>query len=128
MSQPDVKIGCCANVFSRMMIFNKAGDIEIGHTHPFDHVTLVASGSVRVTANGKETDFVAPQFIFIKKDVFHKLEALEDNTVATCIHALRDGEKTEDIIAPEFIPNGVQPEHTKPLDNGDFEWEQNQKE
>lgn len=116
MSVPDIKIGCCANVFSRMMVFRKEGDVEKGHTHSFDHVTLVASGSVRVTANGKETDFVAPQFIYIKKDVFHKLEALEDNTVCACIHALRDGDNVEDIIAPEFVPEGVDRSKYKPID------------
>jgi quercetin dioxygenase-like cupin family protein len=107
MNNPQVKIGCVANLFSRMMHFKKAGDIELGHTHSFDHLTLLASGTLKVTANGKETVFEAPNMIYINKDVRHELVALEDNTVAYCIHALRDGNGVDDILDPEMIPNGV---------------------
>lgn len=104
---PTIKLGCVANLFSRMMHFAKSGDIEHGHTHPFDHLTLLASGSLRVTVEGKTTDFKAPHMIYINKDKNHELVALEDNTVAYCIHALRDGNGVDDIIDPSMVPNGV---------------------
>ena len=104
---PDVRIGCVANLYSRMMHFAKAGDIEHGHTHQFDHLTLLASGSLRVTVEGKTTNFKAPHMIYIRADKNHELVALEDNTVAYCIHALRDGDGVNDIIDPESIPAGV---------------------
>jgi quercetin dioxygenase-like cupin family protein len=91
------------------MHFEKAGDTEIGHTHPFDHLTLLASGSVKLTVEEKETIFKAPHMIYIHKDKVHKLEALEDNTVAYCIHALRDGNGVDDILDPASIPEGVNP-------------------
>ena len=98
------------------MHFAKAGDAEEGHKHQFDHLTLLAAGSVRVTVEGKETDFKAPHMIYIHAEKNHRLVALEDNTVAYCIHALRDGNEVDDILDPASIPLGVDPMlHAKPL-------------
>ncbi len=108
MSQPVVHIGCVANLFSRMMRFEKAGDTEIGHTHQFDHLTLLAKGKLKVTVNGNSTEFTAPHMIYIHKDKVHELEALVDETVAYCIHALRDKDNNE-ILDPSMIPDGVDP-------------------
>lgn len=106
---PYVKIGCVANLFSRQMHFKKAGDVEHGHTHPFNHLTLLASGSLRVTVNGETTDFKAPHMIYIYANAVHQLTALEDNTVAFCIHPLRKGDDAGDILDPESVPKGVHP-------------------
>lgn len=108
MSQPIVHIGCVANLFSRMMHFEKAGDVEIGHTHQFDHLTLLAKGKLKVTVDGVSSEFTAPHMIYIHKDKVHELEALADQTVAYCIHALRDKE-TNEILDPSMIPEGVDP-------------------
>lgn len=105
---PEIKIGCVANLYSRMMHFRKAGDIEIGHTHQFDHLTLLAKGKLRVTVEGVSTEFTAPHMIYIHKDKVHELEALTDETVAYCIHALRDKD-TNEILDPSMIPVGVSP-------------------
>lgn len=110
MATPEVNLGCVANLFSRQMNFKNAGDIEHGHKHQFDHLTLLASGALRVTVEGKSTDFKAPHMIYIHKDKHHELVALEDNTVAYCIHALRDGNSVDDIIDPSMIPEGVDPQ------------------
>ena len=103
---PEIKIGCVANLYSRMMHFAKAGDIEVGHTHQFDHLTLLAKGKLKVTVEGIATEFTAPHMIYIHKDKVHELEALTDQTVAYCIHALRDKE-TNEILDPSMIPAGV---------------------
>jgi quercetin dioxygenase-like cupin family protein len=108
MNQPLVSMGCVANLFSRMMRFKKAGDVEIGHTHQFDHLTLLATGKLKVTVEGVVTEFTAPHMIYIHKDKVHELEALVDETVAYCIHALRDKENN-DILDPSMIPKGVDP-------------------
>jgi hypothetical protein len=107
MNKPEIKIMAVSNVFSRLMHFKKAGDIEQGHLHTYDHATLVSSGSVKVdilsnsltTENSRE--FVAPAMVFISKDKLHRLTALEDNTVCACIHALRTID--EEIVEPEFL-------------------------
>ena len=109
MSGPSIVLGCVANLFSRQMHFQEAGDIEHGHVHSFDHLTLLASGSLRITVDGLATEFKAPYMIYIKAEKNHELTALEDNTVAYCIHALRDGDGVDDILDPEMIPSGVSP-------------------
>lgn len=106
MSTPEIMLGEVANLWSRMMHFRKAGDIEYGHSHPFDHLTLLAKGSMRVTVEGQTTDFHAPHMIYIQKDRLHELVALQDDTLAFCIHALRD-KSTGDILDPSMVPAGV---------------------
>lgn len=105
MSSPEIYIGCVANLWARQMIFAKAGDAEDGHTHQFDHLTLLAKGRLSVLVDGAETEFIAPHMIYIHKDKYHKLVALEDGTVAYCIHALRTKDQTE-ILDPSMIPRG----------------------
>jgi quercetin dioxygenase-like cupin family protein len=108
MTRPDTYLGCVANLFSRMMHFKQAGDIEFGHTHQFDHLTLLAKGKLRVTVEGQVSEFTAPHMIYIRADKNHELVALVDDTVAYCIHALRDKENNE-ILDPSMIPQGVSP-------------------
>ena len=106
----EIQITCVSNLYFKRMHFKKAGDVEYGHSHPFDHVSFLSFGSAKVTVSGKSKVFYAPQVIFIKKDLKHELEALEDNTEVTCIHAIRNGERVEDIIDPEsyVIPPGAE--------------------
>jgi quercetin dioxygenase-like cupin family protein len=89
------------------MHFEEVGSFEQGHEHTFDHLTLLASGKLSVEANGETTEYVAPTMIYINATVEHKLTSLMPNTVAYCIHGLRDTEKSDDIISPDMIPNGV---------------------
>jgi quercetin dioxygenase-like cupin family protein len=107
MSYPETKMACVSNLWVRQMCFAKAGDSNEGHVHNYDHITLLASGSVAVDIDGVVTNFKAPQMIYITKGKSHYITALEDNTVACCIHALRNGEAAEDIIDPSMIPSGV---------------------
>jgi len=106
MTEPIIHIGCVANLYSRMMHFRQAGDMEMGHTHQFDHLTLLAKGKLKVTVEGVATEFTAPHMIYIRADKVHELVALTDETVAYCIHALRDKDNN-DIIDPSMIPTGV---------------------
>lgn len=110
MGEPLIKIGSVSNIYVRQMHFLNAGDIEYGHTHNFDHLSLLASGKVMSIVDGKESIFQAPMMIFIKKDLQHEFVALEDNTVLYCVHALRNGDRVEDIVDPDSIPAGIAPE------------------
>jgi quercetin dioxygenase-like cupin family protein len=101
------QFSCVANVYVKQMVFVKAGDEKEGHKHVFDHQTLLAKGSLKAEVNGQISYFTAPQIIFIKAGLEHKFTAIEDNTVAYCVHALRDGDQVEDIIDPKSIPAGV---------------------
>lgn len=90
------------------MHFENAGDMESGHTHQFDHLTLLASGRLQVTVEGKVSEFTAPHMIYIQKDKNHELVALEPNTTAYCIHALRIGDGADDILDESMMPAGIQ--------------------
>ena len=109
MAEPTIAMGCVSNLYSRMMHFKQAGDMEMGHTHPFDHLTLLAKGRLKVGVNRQVTEYVAPQMIFIKAEYRHELTALEDDTLAFCIHALRGDNESGDILDPAFIPKGIDP-------------------
>jgi quercetin dioxygenase-like cupin family protein len=85
---PEVAIGCVANLWSKMMHFKKAGDTEYGHSHTFDHMTLLARGKIKLTVDDVGSEFTAPQMIYIKAGKVHELMALEDDSLAYCIHAL----------------------------------------
>jgi quercetin dioxygenase-like cupin family protein len=108
MNQPTTNIGVTCNVFVRQMHFANAGDVEQGHTHPYDHLSLLGKGSVRVEVDGRTTDFVAPHMIWIRADKVHKLTALTDDAVVYCIHALRGDSESDDIISPDMVPSGVE--------------------
>ena len=109
MNSPKSSLGCVASVYSRMMVFVSAGDKELGHSHQFDHLTLLAAGTLQITVDGAVTVFKAPHMIYIHRDKNHELLALEDNTVAYCIHALRKEDDSGDILDPSMVPNGVMP-------------------
>jgi hypothetical protein len=104
-TMPDASIGVVANLWSKQMHFKKAGDTEFGHSHTFDHLTLLAAGSLKVIVEDVASEFKAPQMIYIKAEKKHELIALEDNTIAYCIHALRDNEG--DLLDPSMIPAGI---------------------
>jgi len=112
MNTPEIKIIALSNIYSRMMHFVKKGDVEHGHKHTYDHATLVSTGSVLVEILDEKDNstitskvFTAPNMIFIHKDKLHRLTALEDNTLCSCIHAIRTLD--HEIIDPDFFVEPV---------------------
>jgi hypothetical protein len=103
MSSPEATLGMCGNIYTRQMHFINAGDTEYGHTNPYDHMTLLAKGALKVIVDGVETEFKAPHIIWINSEKRHELVALENDTVAYCIHAIRE---SGEILDPDMIPNG----------------------
>lgn len=94
-----------ANVWCALMHFEKAGDVMAGHKHKFDHQTLLAHGSFRVTVDGEMLgDFDAPMLLTIKAGQNHEFIALTDNAVASCIHPITKGENYDDIVEPDDLP------------------------
>jgi hypothetical protein len=107
--KPQITLCAVSNVFTRMMHFLKAGDEEIGMKQTRAHQVLLSSGSLIVSSNNIDTTFNAPHMIYISEGKNYKLTALEDNTVATSIHAIRE-KTTGDIIDPKMIPAGTHPD------------------
>ncbi len=96
----DVNLSLVDGVWIKQMHFQQAGWIAVTHAHTFDHQTLLTSGRLRVTVDGTTTEHTAPTILVIAKGTHHCLEALEDHTVAYCIHHLHD-----DVPVVEGIPN-----------------------
>ena len=98
------QMGYYGNIFVRVHLMPEKGMVHGGHNHNFDHVTIVASGSLRVKwkrwkdnnpndellAYGQK-DFKAPTFFIVDKDTFHEIEALEDDTAWFCTYAVPNG-------------------------------------
>lgn len=92
------ELGFFGNIWVRQTLLEQTGDSAGGHTHYHDHITLLTSGSVKVTVEGHEPRiFHAPTFIVIRKEHRHQIEALEDRTNFYCVFALRnlDGDVTD---------------------------------
>ena len=111
MNGPDIKIISLSNVFTKSMHFINKGDVMQGHTHTYDHATLVSSGSALVEMLDNNHTVVsakifnAPEMIYVPKDKIHRITALEDNTICACIHALRNID--EEIINPDSFTEPV---------------------
>lgn len=87
------------NVFVKLHHFLNAGDTHNGHSHVFDHITLLASGSVKMVHDNGEAEYQAPHLIVTPKGVTHQFTALEANTVFCCIHAIRDGDEIDNVAS-----------------------------
>lgn len=82
------------NIFIRPNTLARAGEAVEGHTHNFDHTTIVFTGAVHVKAvlpNGSvvEQDFVAPAHFLVRAHVKHEIRANMDGTVFWCVYAHR---------------------------------------
>lgn len=84
---------CCDGVAIVQMVIEKRNDAIPQHAHKYDHHTLVARGRFRVWADGKHIgDYGEREAILIRAGQKHIIAALEDNSVAYCIHnASREG-------------------------------------
>lgn len=90
------------NVFVKMYHLSEIGDEITGHTHIFDHITLLSRGSVMMKAKGVEVAHTSPKLLVTTKGVVHRFVALERGCVLCCIHAIRNGDNLDD-IAPQEI-------------------------
>jgi len=85
-----------------MHLFNNAGDTHEGHAHAFDHITLLATGSVNMVHDNGQAEFKAPHLIVTPKGIKHQFTALEPNTVFCCIHAIREKNELDGIANPDI--------------------------
>lgn len=104
------ELGYFGNIWVRQNWLEKAGFTnDGGHTHHFDHVSLLAKGEVLVEVEGfPPKKFVAPTFIVIKKELKHRFIALQDDTLYYCVFALRDVDgNVTDIYSGDNSPYGT---------------------
>jgi hypothetical protein len=95
--QPDsIETTLCDGIFIKSMVLHRKFTLVPQHSHTFDHVTMLATGSVRVWKDDELVgDFQAPHGILIEARTFHKFLSLEDNTTLYCIHHLHDTDGVE---------------------------------
>ena len=119
------ELGYFGNVWIRQNLLEKKGDQGPNHKHAYDHVTLLAKGSVSVQVEGHEPKkFQAPTFIVIRKEHNHQVTALENDTIYYCVFALRDidGEIVDPLFANKHDPLsyvGVEDDYWKRQENID---------
>jgi hypothetical protein len=94
------------NVFVKLMNFPNIGDKINGHSHTFDHITLLATGACVMThrhsSGTTEKNNEAPHLIVTPRGIEHQFIATKPNTTMYCIHAIRDGDGVDD-VAPQDI-------------------------
>jgi len=102
-------IGILGNVWVRKQYYPQKEVNHKGHKHNFDHVSLLAVGSLQVTVEGYPPKiFHAPDFFIVKKDHYHNLLPLTDGVVAYCIFAVRDDAgNVSDMYSGNNTPFGV---------------------
>ena len=90
------------NVWVKMHHFEEAGMVFAGHAHVFDHITLLATGSVLMKHDKGQQEYKAPHLIVTPKGITHEFTSLEPNTMFCCVHAIRYGDSLDD-VAPQNI-------------------------
>jgi quercetin dioxygenase-like cupin family protein len=91
MRHEDAPFFQVGNIFSKLMVLEK-GQATIGHSHHYDHMTILGKGALRVITPDSERIYYAPESIEIKANVHHALIALED-VHAWCVHDVSVADK-----------------------------------
>lgn len=86
-----------------------AGDAVRQHSHTHDHLSLLAKGTVSVFAEGKETVYDAPAAVLIKANTGHLIEALSDDVLWYCLHAVPAELAGEPLTSDRIEPLLIQP-------------------
>src|SRR5947207_5563289 len=76
-----------------------AGHYAETHSHNYDHLSVLASGSVKVTLDGIDSEHTGPTCLVIRANAMHRIEAITDS-VWFCIHATdeTDHEKVDAVL------------------------------
>lgn len=86
-----------------LIMYNRGSAVE-QHVHKFDHLSLLARGSVMVEEEHEDVactrTYQAPTAVLIRAGIKHKIVALTDDVLWYCIHAIpTDLQVGEDIEA-----------------------------
>lgn len=114
MMHTETLIEIIDNIFVRMFALPRRGDVHAGHAHVFDHITLLSKGRVVMRQHGQAeaiatvTEHTAPCLIVTPKGIVHEFEAMSDDCLLCCIHAIRDGDGLDDIAPQEITKEQAQ--------------------
>lgn len=93
-------------VYAKELIMEKAGDTVIGHAHGFDHLSLLAKGTVEVVADGVAVQYTGPTAVTILAGVHHKIIALTDDCLWYCIHSVPADLRGEALLDEVVVQRG----------------------
>ena len=98
----------------RRYVLEKTCESNVGHTHNYDHTTIVIRGSIRVTISKQDADgntvtvgsreYSAGEVVFIAANLMHTIKALEDNSVYMCVFSHRD---FDGLVTQKYVGNGA---------------------
>jgi quercetin dioxygenase-like cupin family protein len=76
-----------------------AGQILVQHKHKFDHLSILASGSIELMVDGNRTIVHAPACLTIEANKHHGVKSLTE-VVWYCIHATdcTDTDEIDDVL------------------------------
>jgi hypothetical protein len=102
MAKPKTESRYADNIYTRMSVFEKAGDETGSATYVYDRVILVTHGTVTVEYGDKTTTAHSPSIVITPSGVVQKITALEDDSIIFSIHAVRNGQNANDVVDPEI--------------------------
>jgi len=83
-------------VFIKQIPLRSKGTLVKGHSHTYDHISLLATGAVSMFIEDKfVADYIAPCGILVPKNIKHEFISLADNTILYCIHNTHSNEYDE---------------------------------
>jgi quercetin dioxygenase-like cupin family protein len=82
-------VGMFGNIWVMSYMDMRAGEVIPMHDHPFDHVSLLATGQAEIHG----TVYDGPQFFFVPAGVNHEIRVTQDGTSWICLHVCRDGDE-----------------------------------
>ncbi len=86
-NQPTQEDEIVDGVFTKRITITHAGTIVPQHSHEYEHLTVVASGSVLATEGSNPPNVVhAPNTIRIPANTKHTFTSLEPATILLCVH------------------------------------------
>lgn len=109
LMQPQIEHHFGAGVYAKETHI-PAGRVLVQHKHHFDHLSILASGSVELMIDGKRKIVHAPACLTIEANKHHGVKSLTD-VVWYCIHATNcaDTDEIDEIlIAPSDVSEAQQ--------------------
>ena len=91
------------NLFVKLNCLRKAGDRMLGHSHTFNHVTLMI-GKVWMRKGDSIERHEGIKLLVTPAGVEHEFEAIDGPALLLCIHAIRDGDNEHDVAPADITP------------------------
>jgi quercetin dioxygenase-like cupin family protein len=90
---PQIKHHFSSGVYAKQMVLPKDFFV-ISHKHNFDHLSILASGTVIVKTDDSEQEYTGPACLTIKANTHHEITALTDS-VWFCVHATEETDESK---------------------------------